>query len=221
MKTERGTAGNGKEDKKQRRAYGKVGDRLRQALKADGIANAPKVATLLLDTFVTRGGVLKAVHAEKKKLCGPGVKDEADEELNFSAWRKKLENLGWISYDSAYANRTKRYSDHEAGHKLKLYINDAKKAYAEFATMDDVRRLQEEKADRSELEEIKTEMEALKKRLTALEAYQAQANSALERVASSMLGPNARAEEIAIFVREMLRGGEDEDAAPVKALLAN
>lgn len=208
------------ESRKQRRAYGKAGDRLRHALKGDGIANAPKVSTLLLDTFVKRNGVLKAAHAEDKGLC---------DEVSFKVWRKGLEDLGWIVYDEKHARLSKRYTDHIAGYKLLPFINDAKAALAEFATMDDIRSLQVSKADRTELAELQGRVEALEKHLgtaqeeiVSVKDFAAKAYRALRRNARQLLGPNASEAAVDRLVNEMINAEDDENTPAVwPPLVAN
>ncbi|MDQ3234285.1 MAG: hypothetical protein M3Q07_20955 [Pseudobdellovibrionaceae bacterium] len=130
-------------------------------LKADGVEGDGVVATILLETFLERKGVLKAAHVYGKKTKGkkgqPGkilIGDEVG--ISFKDWRKNLENLGWIIYDEEFSNRTRRYSDHQAGPKLIEYLNAERTRISEFATMDDIRRVDTDiQALRDELTELK------------------------------------------------------------------
>ena len=201
-------------------------------LKADGVEGAGVVAKILLETFLERKGELKAAHVygkkTKPKKGQPSKKLVGDEVgINFKAWRKKLEDLGWISYDEDFAARTKRYCDHQAGHKLIEYLNEEKKRLAELATMKDIRDLQAEKADRTEtdskIEALQSEIQALKERLSAVEAlgYRGlKALSFVERLAKSTLGDNAPEDAVARLVENMLDGSDEgEEAAPLETTL--
>lgn len=142
-------------------------------LKADEIEAEGVVAGILLDTFLERNGVLKAadVYGKKSKARKgepgkPLIGDEVG--ISFKAWRKRLVDLGWIIYDEDYAKRTRRFSDHKAGPKLIKYINKERLHQAEIATMDDIREIRVEKADRSEIAEIWQRLKALENMLNAV-----------------------------------------------------
>lgn len=197
---------------------------LRKKLKEDGVIAEGVVANILLETFLERRGVLKAAHVygKKSKSGKHLIGDEVG--ISFKQWRKNLQDLGWIEYDEDFAQRTKRYSDHQAGYKLKEYLNKEKGKVAELATMDDIRDLQSEKADRTELDELKARVDALEKNLgDAKEEIESskglvmKAIKAVRKAARRMLGPNATEEEIERLTDELLSDEEQE----ARTLLAN
>lgn len=201
---------------------------LRKKLKEDGVFAEGVVANILLETFLERKGVLKASHVYGKKSKSGRllIGDEAG--ITFKQWRKNLEDLGWIQYDEDFAQRTKRYSDHQPGYKLKDYLNKEKSKVAELATMDDIRDLQSEKADRIEvsekLNELQARVDALEKNLgDAKEEIESskglviKAIKAVRKAARRMLGPNATEQEVERLTDELLNDEEQE----VRTLLAN
>lgn len=188
----------------------KVYNALRKRLKVDGIEGEGAVAKILLETFLERSGVLKASHVYGKKTKKGEKLAGDDVGISFKQWRKKLEDLGWIEYDEAWATRTKRFSDHKPGYKLLEYINTEKARISELATTDDLRRVQEEKADRSEVEELKAKIEALELRLSAQEAALLVMKKYLHIQARSVLGADAGAEAVSKFIAGVLKKVSDE-----------
>lgn len=147
-----------------KRKYG-VYEMLRKALTRDKILNAGSAATLLLDTFLERRSELKQAHVIEKGLCG---KDDG----SFSAWRQNLIDKGWLVYDKAYAQRTKRFSDHEPGPKLHEYLNRERIRRDGIATTQDIKDLRIENValnEKIDLKADKSEVEALKARLQEVE----------------------------------------------------
>lgn len=119
------------------------------ALARNRYANSYKLATLLLETFLENDGQITAQKAYDLGLCS---KDEG-----FRDWRKKLCELSWLEF-IIENNKSVTY---KPGKKLLKYINREKQNRFELATKEDLKLALAQKADRSEVEELRTTVDRI------------------------------------------------------------
>lgn len=152
------------------------------ALRKAGITAHGTTATLLLEALLENEGRLLASTVYSRGLC---------EENKFKEWRKNLIDKGWLVWCEAQADKGK----YHPGKKLLPYINKEILARKELATRESVESLRsdviavinenagrsamelkavrsvvETKADKSELDETRRELETTKKKIEEIAA---------------------------------------------------
>ena len=148
-------------------------DKLRKALARSDVRESGKVATVLLEVFLERGGKLKVTMCREKGFCL--------ESGEFSDWRYFLRDKSWLSYDSDREGKIARYYP---GIKLAPYINREKQSRFEIATKNELDLVQtsleiaierkadkqdvEKKADREVVDGLASEVSHLRKVVEAL-----------------------------------------------------
>lgn len=99
-------------------------------LTRDGITNPGKLASFLLDTFLTCGGKIMADHVVGKGFCKEG---------NFKVWRDGLVKQQWLQYE--YKPDAGGWMAHKPGLKLIKYINAELQQSKLLATQEGLERL--------------------------------------------------------------------------------
>jgi hypothetical protein len=102
---------------------------LENRLRKDEIKFAGKVANLLIETFISHNGQLRAAAAYNAGVCKAG---------EFKRWRNVLITKKWLTYTEG------QYSTHTPGSRLIRYLNNETLATKEIATKDDIRELHRE-----------------------------------------------------------------------------
>lgn len=120
-----------KERPKPKRTF-MVYNALYKALGKSGVSKPGAVATLLLECFTKRHGILTAADAENAGVVTPG---------NFKIWRADMIDKRWLAYDHEFAKRSKRGSQHQAGERLIPHINKQNMKTKQIATEDQVREI--------------------------------------------------------------------------------
>ena len=150
--------------KKQRKF--KTYQSLLMAIARNGVGEAGKCATLLLELFIEGGGKLYAQKAVGQGVCKSG---------SFREWRDNLVKLGWIDFDYNQAKADKDFSKHKAGYRLLPYLNKEKTFSKEVATTDELEGLAAKIEDglktKADILDVatKAELEEVKDRVTKIE----------------------------------------------------
>lgn len=106
---------------------------LQAALRRAGFEKTGALATVFLETFIERDGLLTANDVMAAGLC---AKD------GFKAWREPLIKAGWLAYDHEFAKLMKKGSLHQPGKKLLSYINKERPRHDAVATEKQLRSVQ-------------------------------------------------------------------------------
>ena len=128
---------------------------LSSALRRSKIKNYGSVASYFLEVFVEREGRILAVDVALKGLCKEG---------EFSKWRSEMISKGWLEWSSSQADRGQYF----AGKKLVKYINRELQENKQIATVDQIYELDLRKAEKSEVDDLRIQMNEMKEWINQL-----------------------------------------------------
>jgi hypothetical protein len=131
------------------------------ALRKHKVSSHGATATLLLEAFLEDNGRITASKVVARGVCKEG---------EFSLWRRQLIDKGWLVWTDSQNDKGQYFP----GKKLLPYLNKEKSGQEEMASMRDLRRFEqnmdEKKADRSELDELRRRMAKFEELASRLEA---------------------------------------------------